>query len=245
MALFVTLFLGLFFLIGIFVVMFSHKGERIELMSVAVALGAMVGIGLLDIIPEIIEVMKETGDKRFYMPIAGAIFGFFVLVLLDRFIPEHEEDDDDDYSAENMVHIGMISSIAIVLHNIIEGMAVYSLSSSSINQGIMLMIGIGLHNIPMGMFIFSTLRSKTGWKRNLLISTATLSTFVGGLIMMRLEKYMSIGLDEVLFGIALGMIIYIVAMELLPYVRKHNDKKTSIICTLIGMVVVLISVLME
>ena len=242
MALLITLILGLFFLLGVLVVQFSAKSEHIEHYSIAVAFGAMIGIGVLDIIPEILEI---TPVKSFFLPIIGVILGFVVLVCLDKFIPEHEEDEDELYSAENMVHIGIISSIAIVLHNIIEGMAVYSLAAQSINQGLMLMIGVGLHNIPMGMFIYSTLRSRTGWKRNVLIIAAVISTFIGGVVMMLLAPYISVSFDGVLYGIALGMIIYIVFMELLPYVRKNKSRITSIVCSIIGLAIVLVSVLME
>jgi len=49
----------------------------------------------------------------------------------------------------------------------------------------------------------------------------------------------------VLYGIALGMIVYIVVMELWPYIRKNPRKLTSVICGIIGLVIVLISTLME
>ena len=50
-----------------------------------------------------------------------------------------------------------MSSVAIILHNIIEGMAVYSMAAESLNVGVMIAFGVGLHNIPMGMIIYSTL----------------------------------------------------------------------------------------
>ena len=242
MSLFITLILGLFFLIGILVVKFYKNSEAIEHYSIAVALGAMLGIGLLDIFPEIMETVSP---DKWYLPVIGAFIGFFVLILLDHFIPEHEDEHEDDYSADNMVHIGMIASVAIMIHNIIEGMAVYSLAAQDVNAGIMLMIGIGLHNIPMGMFIYSTLRSKTGWKKNMFLAMSILSTFVGGLIMLCLEPYITASFDGLLYGIALGMIAYIVVMELWPYIRKHPGKVTSIVCSILGLIVVLISVFME
>jgi len=242
MALVITLILGIFFLVGVLVVRFSKNSESIEHYSIAIACGAMVGIAVLDIIPEICEI---TTVDIWYLPIIGIAIGFLALVLLDKFIPEHEEAEDTEYSEENIVHIGVISSIAIVLHNIVEGMAVYSLASQSVSQGLMLMIGVGLHNIPMGMFIYSTLRHRTGWKRNVLIGLSVISTFVGGVLMMILAPYISDRSDGVVFGIALGMIIYIVVLELIPYVKRNKNKITSVICALIGLAIVLVSVFME
>lgn len=241
MALLITLILGLFFVAGALVVQFSKNSETIEHYSVAIALGAMVGIGVLDILPEIVEI---TSVKQFYLPIIGILIGFLILVGLDRFIPEHEE-EESDYSEENMVHIGMISSFAIVLHNIIEGMAVYSLAFRSFKEGLMLMLGIGLHNIPMGMFLYSTLHTKKGWKRNLFFGATVISTFVGGIIMRALRGYLTVQFTSVLYGIALGMIIYIVALELFPYVKHNKDKLVSVTCAGIGLVIVLISGMFE
>lgn len=242
MALVITLLLGMFFIIGILVVSFAKNAHTIEHYSVATALGAMVGIGLLDILPELIEMITPS---MIFLPIIGVVVGFGILVGLDKFIPEHEDDDENEYSDENMVHIGMISSIAIIIHNIIEGMAVYSMASQNINEGLLLMVGIGLHNIPMGMFIYSTLRSKTGWKKNTFLAASTLSTFIGGIIMMVLESYLTVAFDEVLYGVALGMIAYIVIMELIPYVRRNKSKITTAVCSAIGLAVVLISTIIE
>lgn len=242
MALFITLILGLFFLIGICAVKFYKNSGAIEHYSIAIAFGAMLGIGLFDIFPEIMEIVEP---NKWYLPIIGAFVGFLLLVLLDHFVPEHEDEHEDDYTNDNMVHIGMIASVAIMIHNIIEGMAVYSLAYQDIRQGFLLMVGVGLHNIPMGMFIYSTLRYKDGWKKNLFLTLSILSTFFGGLIMMVLEKTITAAFDGILYGVALGMIAYIVIMELWPYIRKHEDKKKSVINSCIGLLIVLISVFME
>jgi len=242
MALFITLILGVFFLIGALVVHFLKNSETVEHFSVAIAFGAMLGIAFLDIFPEIMEIVDP---NKWYLPVIGSFIGFGVLVTLDHFIPEHEDEHEDDYSAENLIHIGMIASVAIMIHNVIEGMAVYSLAVQDIRQGFVLMIGIGLHNIPMGMFIYSTLRYKKGIKKNMFMAMSILSTFLGGLLMMGLEYYITAEFDGVLYGIALGMIAYIVIMELWPYIRKQEKKITSVVCSVIGLIIVLVSVFFE
>jgi len=242
MPLLITLILGIFFLIGIAAVKFFKNSDKIEHASIAVAFGAMLGIALFDIFPELLEIVEPS---RWYLPVIGTAIGFGILVLLDHFIPEHEDEHEDDYSVDNMVHIGIIASIAIVIHNIIEGMAVYSLATTDVRAGFLLMIGVGLHNIPMGMFIYSTLKSREDIKKTIFIALSVVSTFIGGLIMMCLEPYITATFDGVLYGIALGMIAYIVVLELWPYIRKKDSKWTSIICSFIGLVIVLISVLFE
>lgn len=242
MALVITLALGLFFVVGMLSARFFRNSETLEHISVAVAFGAMLGIGVLDIFPELLEIVEPS---VWFLPVIGSFIGFGMLVLLDHFIPEHEDEHEDLYSEENLVHIGMISCVAIVIHNIIEGMAVYSLAVQNISSGMMLMIGVGLHNLPMGMFIYSTLRSKTDWKRYLFMFMASISTFIGGLLMMLVEPMITVSFDGVLYGMALGMIVYIVVMELWPYIRKNPAKLKSSICAFIGLIIVLISTFME
>ena len=54
---------------------------------------------------------------------------------------------------ENLIHIGLVTSVALILHNIIEGMAIYSSVLSDKSLGLAMTIGIGFHNIPLGMVI--------------------------------------------------------------------------------------------
>ena len=63
--------------------------------------------------------------------------------------------------------------------------------------------------------------------------------------MMGLAPILSTSFDGVLYGIALGMIIYIVILELLPYVKRNKNRSTSVICAVLGYIIVLISVFLE
>ena len=98
---------------------------------------------------------------------------FLILKILDRFVPEHD--------SNNLSHIGIVSSIAIIIHNIIEGMAIYNTVISDLNTCILLSLGVGLHNIPLGMAISST-TYKDNKKSTILVVLIALSTFIGGLL---------------------------------------------------------------
>ena len=156
MGLLITFILGIFFIIGALVIKFSNNSKLIENMSVSIALGTMASLVILDLIPEMMEHMEGVSIIWLVLLI---IVGVVLLKVLDLFIPEHDHEHSlhHNCSEENLVHIGIISLVAIVLHNIIEGMAVYSLASESIRTGMLIALGVGLHNIPMGMILSSTL----------------------------------------------------------------------------------------
>lgn len=243
--LFFTLLLGLFILIGTGIVFLTKNNDKFVQFSLSIALGVMVTLIGIDLLPEVIEIMNSVFDKW----LAIIMIAVFVLVgvgglkVLDHFIPDH--DDDGELDNENLHHIGIVSSIALVLHNIIEGMAIYSTFVSSFKLGLMVSIGVGLHNIPLGMVIASTFyKYNNDKKKTTLISLLiSLSTFLGGIIMYLLSAFISELLLGILLSITLGMVIYIVVFELLQHVIESKYKKVSIFGSLLGVTLMLISLL--
>ena len=244
MSLLITFMLGLFFIVGWIVVKVGKNTKTIENMSVSIALGTMFALVFLDLFPEMLEHMEDVSSIWMVILI---ILGVGILKVLDIFIPEHDHEHSlhHDCSEENLVHIGIISLVAIVLHNIIEGMAVYSLASESIRTGMLIALGVGLHNIPMGMILSSTLEHEKKSQKIIAFSLAVLSTFMGGFIMFLLSNYITDTIIGILISITLGMILYIILFELIPHVLHGEHKKRSLIGFLIGIFLIIISSIFE
>ena len=143
------------------------------------------------------------------------------------------------------MHIGIVSSLAIILHNIIEGMAVYSMTIESVKLGLLVALGVGLHNIPMGMVIYSTLEKEKKNKKIILLSLVVLSTFIGGLLMLLISNLLNEFVMGILICITLGMLLYIIIFELIPHILHSKNKLLSIIGIVIGVLVILISSMLE
>lgn len=239
MILVITFLLGLFFAAGAAAARLSDNTRKIEEVSISVAAGAMSALAAADIIPEILHEMNGSGlIKAILFTAAGIVF----LKLLDRFVPEHH---GDEKSPGAMIHIGIISALAIMLHNIIEGMAVYELGADSLRQGIIFAIGVGLHNIPMGMLVYSTLKDETKTKKYTVLFAVMISTFAGGLVMAALGDCMSHTLIELLTCVTLGMIIYIISSELVPYMAAHRNYRVYAAGVAAGAAIVAVSLLFE
>lgn len=241
MALGITIFLGLFFLIGILIIHFTKHAELVEHISIAIASGAMLALLFLDLLPDVVETFS---GKMYVVAVIFIMLGLLFLVGLDHFIPEHNEGGEEE-TAENMIHIGLISAIAIILHNIVEGMTVYSIAMTSIASGLSMAIGVGLHNIPMGMLISSTLTGERRSKRYLILFFSCISTFIGGLLMMLIEPVLTETLVGLLVCIALGMVLYILFFELLPSMRHFHGKYIKWISAAVGFALVLVSAFLE
>lgn len=244
MGLLITFILGLFFIVGGLVVKFSNNTKTIENLSISIALGTMSSLIVLDLFPEMLEHMEGIS---FIWIILLIVLGVVILKILDLFVPEHDHEHGLHHHCtdENLRHIGIVSLVAIVLHNIIEGMAVYSISADSLKTGLLIALGVGLHNIPMGMIISTTMEHESKMYRIGAIALASLSTFIGGIIMFFINALISDFIIGILICITLGMILYIVLFELIPHVLHGDDKRLSLIGIVVGIFIIFISSLFE
>jgi len=241
MGLIITLGLGLFILVGAVITFVSSGNKKFVDFSISLAFSVMIMLIILDLFPEVKEIFIGAFGitKGLLFSFLGVIGGIVVLKILDIFIPDHEASEKKE-----LKHIGLISSIALVLHNIIEGMAVYTTVNNSLEAGFLLCLGIGLHNIPLGMVIASTFykasnnRNKT-W---LIIAGVSLSTFIGGIIMYLLEGVLVNELVlGVLLSITLGMLVYISFFELLPKIIEMKNKKVAFTGIATGVILLLLT----
>ncbi len=239
MTLFITFLLGLFILAGIYVIKAAKNVAIIEHLSIAIAFGALIVLVVMDLAPEALESFEGVA---WWIPLVFIAAGFGLLMILDIFIPEHGNHHDPE---GEIIHIGLMASFAIILHNVIEGMAVYGLACESLRQGAVLAIGVGLHNIPMGMLIYSTLKKEEKKKEHVVIFMACISTFLGGLIMAMVSGYMNQVLLGALICITLGMIGFILFLELLPFMIRAKKPSVSVAGAAIGVIVVFISMMFE
>lgn len=234
MNLLIVLLFGLTIFIGTILVLITNKKEIKEL-SLGIAFSVIVLLITFELIPEALE------HINYLLVVLFSLVGIVIIKLLDLFVPQHEHTNDSSH----VYHIGIITSIALVIHNLIEGMALFTTLNSSFSIGILTGIGIGLHNIPMGMVIGSTLYDKNkNIKKTLLISLLiSLSTFLGGLFIALFDIVNSY-VTGILLSLTIGVLIYMAFFELLEHL-KHQNKKVTIIGLFIGILIFLISLLIH
>lgn len=246
-AILLTFIVGLFILIGTLIGKKLKNNKCILEFSISMSFGVMIALVTLELFPEIIEnLVIDLGVEGLIFSLICALLGFIILYQLDSLIPHHETNNDDHHhkhsncNNEHLKHIGIVTSIALVLHNVIEGMSLYITALSDIKVGILLCIGIGLHNLPMGLMIESTFHNEYKWKKILIISLlVSLSTVLGGLIACSITT--SNLLMGLLLSTTLGMLIYISLFELLPQVTNIKNKKIKYIGVISGVIILVIS----
>lgn len=239
-----TLALGLFILFGSAIVFITKNSNRVVNFSISMAFGVMLSLSLLELFPEALEHLKESTSYANLLFCVFLIVGIGILYGLDKLIPDHDiEEPTEKEINENLHHIGIVSSIALVLHNVIEGMAIYSAVVTDMKLGLFMCIGVGLHNIPLGMVITSTIyKYNNSIKKTIGASIIiSISTFIGGIIMHLLSGIVSTLALGILLTITLGMIFYIIVLELLPHIVDHNKERSTWIGIVFGVVILFVS----
>lgn len=242
-ALLITFLAGFSVMLGAVIVRAMHDTERVEHFSMAMALGALASLLVFDIYADIQEEVIPTFG--YWITLGFCLCGIVLLGVLDKISPEHahHQDTPETHDYENAEHIGLIAAAAILIHNFVEGMSVYSIAMLNPRDGLLLAIGISLHNIPMGMLIFSALREghKGRYEKLVVMGIVTISTLLGGLAMFAVSSYMTPQIVGFLLCIATGMIFYIIFEELLPHVKNTKDKVMNTAGIIIGIALVFLS----
>lgn len=239
----ITFALGIFVLIGAAIAGFAKSGHRVGELSVSVALGAIAVLLVADLLPETLE---GVGHLGWPWTIAGVIAGFVILLLLDRFLPEsheaHGEGHSHGHEHGSALHISIAVVIALTVHNVIEGMSVYGVAVESTSAALMLAFGIGIHNLPMGMIVYSGVRDQSLARRVGILAVAALSTFAGGLVMCALGTGANDLVVHFMIALTVGLLLYIVIMELVPSVIRTHDRKLAVVGIIAGAAIVFVGV---
>ena len=165
-------------------------------------------------------------------------------MLIDYYLPDKQTSEVKDKS---LFKVGLISMIAIVLHNVPEGIATFITSNNNTTLGISLAIAIAMHNIPEGISISLPIYYATGsWKKAILYTLiSALSEPFGALIaFIFLKDIMNDLILGILFAAIAGIMLQISFCELLPTAKRYNDKKNLWIFFLLGVLFMLVKFLL-
>ncbi len=249
-ALLITFTTGLLFLLGILIVKKVNNKKNVYEFATSLAFSVIICLLLFDIIPEIISSFaKFTIIKKAIYILAYILIGIIILKMLDSLVPAHNHNHhDNEKNVEehnnHLFHVGIITTLALFLHNIIEGMAIYSISLSSLKSGILMALGISLHNIPMGMEIYLTIDLAKKEKINKLLTYLLLviSPLIGGGFMLLFNRINNVILG-MLMSITAGMLIYISFFELFKEVKENIKEKQTIWGIVVGIVLMFITII--
>ena len=222
---------GLSTLIGGLLIYIKGNKNNIIKYSLAFASGVMLSVSLFDLIPESLTMFQSTSKNNIFLSITiFIIIGLIIPLFIDKIIPKKLENN-------KLYKLGIFTMIAIIMHNLPEGIATYLSAQTNIKLGISITLAIAFHNIPEGISIAIPVYYATKNKKKALGLTfiSGMSEPLGALLaFFFLKPIINNTIMGGLFAIIAGIMSYISITELLPAALKYKEKKKTIISFLIG-----------
>ena len=155
------------------------------------------------------------------MLILMILIGYLLNTCINKKIAEK------GFNSSNLYRVGILSMIALMIHNLPEGILTFLSSSVDIKLGLKLSIAIMLHNIPEGIAIAVPIYYSTGSRGKAVINTliSGLSEPIGALLAyLFLYKYMSNFLISIILLFVAGIMISISINDIFDEARKYSNK---------------------
>lgn len=237
MAFLLTSIAGLSTMIGSLLIFVKVKNiNKIIANALLFASGVMITVSYVDLIPESSLIVN---DYFYFIPailiilIAFAV-GVLISISIDKLLPNYQE----------LYRIGIVTMLAIIIHNIPEGIATYMTSLNDLEMGMHLSLAIALHNIPEGISIAIPIYYATKSKKRALFYTfiSGTSEIIGAIICsLFLKNIINELMLGLLYSVIAGIMIQISVYELIPTARKYRVGK--VVSFLIGSLIMIISCL--
>ncbi len=236
----ITFLAGCSTLIGFLFVYFKNDSNKVLVSSLSFASGVMFLISITDLIPSSFSSINEV----YYVIPAFLICSIFVIVgvvfsmMIDKYLP------DNNYHDGYLYRVGMISMIAIIFHNVPEGIATFLTSNHDLKLGITLAIALALHNIPEGISVAVPIYYSTGSRLKAFLYTfvSGMSEFLGAIFAsIFLVGFSNDFFMGCLYAVIAGIMMHISIFELLPSSFKYNKPLRTILSFIIGLLFMYIS----
>lgn len=214
------------------------------------ASGVMIAASVWSLIIPSVDMSSEMGRLSFLPSAIGISVGIIFLLIIDKMVPHlHAYSDKPEGIKQSSIKKTTMLVLAVVIHNIPEGMAVGIVFAGSINEGTLitltgafaLSIGIAIQNFPEGAIISMPLKSQ-GFSKNKSFYYGFLSGIVEPIAAIITIMFSSVitPLMPYLLSFAAGAMIYVVVEELIPEASKGEHSDISTIAFSIGFIIMMI-----
>ena len=247
MAFLLTTLAGLSTMLGVVPIFIKLKDEnQIITASLAFAAGVMSCVSITDLIPESILMLENyySGFITVVLVFLFLMIGIVVSSFIDKAFPSTPVISNSHVS---LYKVGIISMVAIILHNLPEGIATFISTTKDTSLGISLAVAIALHNIPEGISISVPIYYSTKSKMKAIFYTfiSAMSEPLGAILTyLFLFPFINNVVLGLLFVFIAGIMIQISLTELIPAAQNYSYPKITKIFFIIGVIFMLVKFFM-
>lgn len=203
---------------GLFAIKFKSKIRAI----MAFAAGVVLAVVFLDIFPELIEQVTEFSFEPVHVMLV-VVGGFLLLHILEKTVLIHHA-HECDYAKHCHPQVGVISSLALIGHSLLDGIAIGLGFQAGVGVGVLVAVAVIAHSFADGIndatVMLSNGNSDSRAKKVLVLHS--LAPVVGAVLTLFFAA--SPAFITYYLAFFAGFLLYIGAGDILP--EAHNGKSS-------------------
>jgi ZIP family zinc transporter len=233
-----------------------HTNKKLLCLSLGFSAGVMIYVSMIELLGTArVSLTTELGSATGGWVVLISFFGGMIVVAgIDRLVPSYENphelhmlEEMSDEARERdprLLRMGVLSALAITVHNFPEGMATFAATLKDPALGVSIAVAIAIHNIPEGIAVSVPIFYATG-DRKKAFSWSFLSGLAepaGAVISyLILAPFLSETVFGVLFAAVAGIMVFISFDELLPAAEEYGEHHIALYGLLAGMAIMAVS----
>ncbi|MFI3323702.1 MAG: zinc transporter ZupT [Rikenellaceae bacterium] len=253
-----TLFAGLATGIGSLIALVARRTNKSLLaFSLGLSAGVMIYVSFVELFAEAQHSLMESFGEQ--MGLLYTVLSFFaglaLIALIDLVVPSSEnphqargvEMIDKPQKDRKLHRMGLLTALAIAIHNFPEGIATFATAYENPSLGLAIAAAVAIHNIPEGIAVSVPIYYSTGSRRKAFWYSllSGLAEPLGGILAyLLLMPYMSDELMGYVLAAVAGIMVYISVDELLPAAREYGREHVSIVGFVVGMAIMAASLIL-
>jgi ZIP family zinc transporter len=208
--------------------------------SLGFSAGVMLYVSFVELLPMAVLSVGQ------FTSVVVIFLGILLIALIDMIIPEsrnphHYKEMPNGLTLtvdKTLLRTGMLTALAIAIHNFPEGLTTFGTTLSNTQLGIIITLAIAIHNIPEGISVsvpifYATGDRKKAFRYSFLAGLAEPAGAVIGFLI--LLPFISPALLSSLLAFVAGIMVYISIDELLPMAHRYGHSHTVILGFILGM----------
>ena len=208
------------------ILIFKKEDLNTIIWALSFASGVMITMSIVDLLPESYNLINFNNFLKIIYILLFMNIGIIISKIIDRGV----------VTENKLYKVGIVSMIAIILHNIPEGIITYITSRNNIKLGISISLAIAAHNIPEGISISIPIYYATKSHKKAIFYTfiSGISELLGALLAHLFLINITNNELGFLFSIVAGIMIYISFTKLLPTSLSYRNKKITYLSFILG-----------
>ena len=224
-------------------------GRTLQRALTGFAAGVMTAASIWSLLVPAMDQAEAMGKWAFVPAAVGFWAGILFLLLLDRLIPHLHLNSQETEGPKSSLSRTMMLVLAVVLHNLPEGMAVGVVlagwrtgqASVSLAAALTLSLGIAIQNFPEGAIISMPLRAEGVSKpKSFLYGVLSGAVEPAGALLTIAFASILMPLLPYFLSFAAGAMVYVVVEELIPEMSEGEHSNIGTILYAAGFTLMMV-----